>query len=74
MSGSTGAALRITPSICPARSLTFRELPAIRRTWRSGAIRAQAQDTVRAYETPAGLELPGRTLFASGRHARWGKA
>lgn len=32
------------------------------------AIRARAQDAVRAYETPTGLELPGLTLLASGRH------
>jgi enediyne biosynthesis protein CalE5 len=31
------------------------------------AIRARAQEAVRAYETPAGVELPGVTLLASGR-------
>jgi SAM-dependent methyltransferase len=33
------------------------------------AIRARARDAVRAYETPTGVELPGVTLLASGRHA-----
>jgi SAM-dependent methyltransferase len=33
------------------------------------AIRARAQVATRAYETPAGVEFPGVTLLASGRHA-----
>jgi hypothetical protein len=33
------------------------------------AIRARARDAVRAYETPTGVEFPGVTLLASGRHA-----
>ncbi len=33
------------------------------------AIRARAQEAVRAYETPTGVELPGVTLLASGRQA-----
>jgi len=34
-------------------------------------LRARAQDAVRSYETPAGLEFPGVTLLASGhRHAQ----
>jgi SAM-dependent methyltransferase len=32
-----------------------------------GAIRARAREAIRRYETPAGLELPGLTLLASGR-------
>jgi SAM-dependent methyltransferase len=33
------------------------------------AIRIRAQKAVRAYETPTGVEFPGVTLLASGRHA-----
>ena len=33
------------------------------------AIRDRARDAIRAYKTPTGLELPGVTLLASGRHA-----
>ena len=33
------------------------------------AIRARAQEAVRVYETPTGMEFPGVTLLASGRHA-----
>jgi hypothetical protein len=31
-------------------------------------LRARAREAVGAYETPAGIELPGVTLIASGRH------